>query len=558
MSDSDNAWIPSLKQQLAERQITRRAFLRYSTLLGMSAGAAYLYAGKITGQPLAPPARAAEMPRGGTLKISMRCPEIASPHNYNWVFDSNIGRGVHEYLTKTGADGITRPFLFQSWEVSDDLKTWTFKCRDVKWRNGRRFTAEDVAWNLKRVLAPETGSSVVGLMLGYMLSEVDSEEKDEHEKPKKIQELWDANAIEVIDDMTLRMNLKEAQIAVPEHLFHYPLAILDPEENGVFGVGSNGTGAFDLVEYGLNEKAVLKARADWWGEGPYLDQLEYHDLGDNPASEPAAVAAGQVDGVCSGNIEQLALYRSMDHVEIYRVNTAATGVARMQVDRPEFQDARVRKAMRLATEQGEVLAKAHGNLGGIADHHHVSPQHPDYFKLPPMIRDVEAAKALLREAGHPDGIDLEITCKPDPSWELAAVETMVRQWKDADIRCKINVVPTAKFWEVWDKVPLGFTEWAHRPLGIMTLGLAYRTGVPWNESHYSNAEFDTLLTKAEGTLDVSARSEIMGQLERIMQEDGPIVQPIWRGLFGVQDKRVKGFTMHPTRFIFGEELAIET
>ena len=428
----------------------------------------------------------------------------------------------------------------------------------MKWRSGRRFTAEDAAWNLKRVLAPETGSSVVGLMLGYMLTEVDSGEKDENGKPKQIQELWDASAIEVIDDMTLRMNLKEAQIAVPEHLFHYPLAILDPDENGVFGVGSNGTGAFDLVEFGLNEKAVLKARTDWWGEGPFLDQLEYHDLGDNPASEPAAVAAGQVDGVCSGNIEQLALYRSMDHVEIYRVNTAATGVARMQVDRPEFQDARVRKAMRLATEQGEVLAKAHGNLGGIADHHHVSPQHPDYFKLPPVIRDVEAARALLTEAGYPDGIDLEITCKPDPSWELAAVETMVRQWKDVGVRCKINVVPTATFWEVWDKVPFGFTEWAHRPLGIMTLGLAYRTGVPWNESHYSNAEFDALLTKAEGTLDVSARSEIMGQLEKIMQEDGPIVQPIWRGLFGVQDKRVKGFTMHPTRFIFGEELAIET
>ncbi len=558
MTDTDNAWIPNLKQQLAERQITRRAFLRYSTLLGMSAGAAYLCAGNITGQSFAPEVRAADLPKGGTLKISMRCPQIASPHTYNWVYDSNIGRGVHEYLTKTGADGITRPFLFENWNVSDDLKTWTFTCRDVKWRNGRRFTAEDAAWNLKRVLDPATKSSAIGLMLGYMLTETQSGDKDENGNLEKNQQLWDANAIEVIDDATLRLNLKEAQIAVPEHLFHYPLAILDPEENGKFGVGSNGTGAFELVDYGLNEKAVLKARADWWGEGPYLDQLEYHDLGDNPANEPAAVASGQVDGVCSGNIEQIALYKSMDHVNIYRVNTAETGVARMQVDRPEFSDARVRKAMRLATGQAEVLMAAHGDLGDIAEHHHVSPQHPDYFKLPPMTRDVDAARALLAEAGHPDGIDLEITCKPDPSWELAAVETMVRQWKDAGIRCKISVVPTDKFWTVWDKVPFGFTEWAHRPFGFMTLGLAYRTGVPWNESRYSNREFDELLTKAEGTLDVKVRSEIVGRLETIMQEDGPIVQPIWRGLFGVQDKRVKGFTMHPTRFIFGEELAIET
>ena len=558
MADQENPWIPKLKKQLAERQISRRAFLRYSTLLGMSAAAAYTWAGRITGQPSATHAQTADLPKGGTLRMSMRCPNISSPHTYTWVYDSNIGRGVHEYLTKTGADGLTRPFLFNSWKVSDDLRTWTFTCRNVKWRNGRKFTAEDAAWNLRRVLDPAIGSSVVGLMMGYMLEEVDSGDTDESGQPKKVREIWDANAIEVIDEATLRLNLKEAQVAVPEHMFHYPLAILDPEEGGVFGVGSNGTGAFELVEFSLQEKAVLKARQDWWGNGPYLDQLEYHDLGDNPGNEPAAVASRQVDGICNGNIEQIDLYKSMDHVNIYRVSTAETAVVRMQVDRPEFEDPRVRKAFRLATGQEDVLAKAHFGLGNIAEHHHVSPQHPDYFELPLMTRDVAAAKALLADAGYAKGIDLEITCKPDPSWELGAVETMVRQWEEADIRAKISVVPTDKFWEVWDKVPVGFTEWAHRPFGFMTLGLAYRTGAPWNESHYSNAEFDELLTKAEGTLDIAARSEIVGRLEKIMQEDGPIVQPLWRGLFAVQDKRVKGFTIHPTRYIFGEELAIES
>ena len=106
-------------------------------------------------------------------------------------------------------------------------------------------------------------------------------------------------------------------------------------------------------------------------------------------------------------------------------------------------------------------------------------------------------------------------------------------------------------------MPLGFTVWAHRPLGFMVLALAYRTGVPWNESKYSNKEFDTLLGKAEGTLDVATRAEIIGQLEKIMQEDGPIVQPLWRSLFTYYDKRVQGFQMHPTRYIFGEELAIQ-
>ena len=107
------------------------------------------------------------------------------------------------------------------------------------------------------------------------------------------------------------------------------------------------------------------------------------------------------------------------------------------------------------------------------------------------------AKQLLAEAGHPDGIDVEIATKQDPPWELATVQAMVEQWKDAGIRVSINSMPSASFWDVWDKVPFGFTSWTHRPLGFMVLGLAYRTGVPWNESRYANPEFDAILTKAE-------------------------------------------------------------
>jgi peptide/nickel transport system substrate-binding protein len=92
----------------------------------------------------------------------------------------------------------------------------------------------------------------------------------------------------------------------------------------------------------------------------------------------------------------------------------------------------------------------------------------------------------------------------------------------------------------------------------MVLALAYRTGVPWNESHYANAKFDELLTKAEGTLDIDQRKEIMKDLETIMQEEGPIVQPVWRAVFSVMDKSVQGYQKHPTNYIFGEELAIES
>jgi peptide/nickel transport system substrate-binding protein len=91
----------------------------------------------------------------------------------------------------------------------------------------------------------------------------------------------------------------------------------------------------------------------------------------------------------------------------------------------------------------------------------------------------------------------------------------------------------------------------------MVLGIAYRTGVPWNESEFANPEFDRLLTEAEGLVDVDKRREVMAKIEKIMQDDGPIVQPFWTPIFTFYDKRVKGFQMHPSFYIYGNRLAIE-
>lgn len=555
MSDKEHIWIPKLKQQLADKKIDRREFVRYASLLGMSSGAAYLWAGKITGEPLAPPAMAQDMSKGGVLRIAQRIPKVDNPHTFSWVYDLNVVRQVCGYLTRTGVDNVTRPHLCEKWEASEDLKTWTLHIKkDAKWHKGADFTAEDAAWNIKHCLDPKVGSSVVGLMKGYMLKDVDTGTKDDKGNPVLTTELWDANAIQVKDAKTLILNLAQPQVAVPEHLFHYPFLMLDPAENGAFAVGSNGTESFELVELEVSRKAVFKRRPDAPG---YLDELQFIDLGDNPAAVAAALATKQVDGIYQGNIEQFDLYKGMTHVDIHSVVTAQTAVARMQMTQKPFDDPKVRKAVRLATDPEKCLQIAHKGVGQAAEHHHVCTVHPDYKKIEPLGYKPEEAKKLLAEAGHPDGIDIEIFCKPDPSWEQAAVEAMAEQWKAGNIRAKINVLPSAKFWEVWTEVPFGFTEWTHRPLGFMVLALAYRTGVPWNELRYSNKQFDELLAKAEGTLDVDKRREILGELEAIMLEDGPITQPLWRSVYAAYDKRVEGFEIHPTLYIFGETLAIK-
>lgn len=552
--DREHVYIPKLRELLATGGIDRREFLRTATLLGLSATAAYAFAGKV--DPRAALAQTA-LPKGGRIRIGMRVHEIKDPMTVSWVEASNLVRQVCDHLTRTDQENITHPHLLERWEASPDLKTWTLHIRkEVKWRSGRQFVADDVVWNITRALDPKTGSSVLGLMKGYMLTEYETGEKDAEGKAKKSTRLWDSRAIEKVDDYTVRLNCKEAQLAVPEHLFHYPFFMLDPAQNGAFGETINGTGAFELVTYQAGQRAVLRARKDYWGKPANIDTLEFIDLGNDSAAPVAALASKQVDGLYEVDFAQLDAIKALPHVQLYPITTAQTGLARGKYNEKPFNDVRVRQALKLAVDQQKVIDVVFRGVGGVAEHHHVAPGHPEYAKLPMAKPDPEKAKQLLKEAGYPDGVDVEVVCKNQPSWEEAVTTVMAEMWKAVGFRVKINVMPANSYWPIWTKAPFSFTSWAHRPLGVMTYSLAYRSGVPWNESSYSNPEFDKLLTEAEGTLDVEKRRAVMAKLEKLLQDDGPIVQPLWRIIQTGYDKRVLGFRMHPTQYIFAEQLAI--
>jgi peptide/nickel transport system substrate-binding protein len=562
MSDSrQHPHIPKLQEALAEGRIGRREFLRTATLLGLSAGAAYGFVGRVTGQGFSggfvAPARAA-VPKGGSIKIGMPVLEVVHPHAHNWLQPANITLQTCETLTRTHQDNITRPLLLESWEASDDLKTWNLKLRqDVKWHSGRPLLADDVVWNLKYVLDPANGSSSLGLMKSYMLEEFDSGEKNEDGSAKMSTRLWDANAIEKIDDHTVRLNLQLPQVAIPEHLFHYTSAITDPEENGEYKVGSNGTGPFTLVDHQVGVQAVLEAKQGYYRDGPYLDRVNYIDLGEDPSALVGALASKQVDLIFSADISLLDTMKAIPHLEIHQAHTANTAVVQMMTTQKPYDDPKVRQALRYGMDSNECVNLALRGFGLAGEHHFVCPVHPDYAPLPEMTRDPAKAKQLLAEAGYPDGIDIEFNCKKDPAWELAAVQAMTEQWKEAGIRANINVMPSAQFWDVWDKFPMGFVAWAHRPLGFMVLSLGFRGGVPWNPTGFADKEFDELLNQAEATLDIEERKTIMAELEKIMQERGPIAQPIWEDTVTAATKSVRGFTMHPAKFFFCEELGIE-
>jgi peptide/nickel transport system substrate-binding protein len=94
--------------------------------------------------------------------------------------------------------------------------------------------------------------------------------------------------------------------------------------------------------------------------------------------------------------------------------------------------------------------------------------------------------------------------------------------------------------------PLSSTDWAQRPLGVQVLALAYRSGEPWNETGFSNADFDATLNAALAIADADQRRDVMAKLQRIMRDEGVVIQPYWRAIYRHYRPEVVGAEMHPT------------
>jgi ABC-type transport system substrate-binding protein len=546
--DKEHAYLPELREELRTGRIERREFLRLATLLGVSASAAYAMAGM---QPVGR-ALAAAPKNGGNIRISMRVQEMTDPATFDWTEKSNVSRQILEYLTITGADNVTRPYLCERWRASDDLKTWDLYLRKgVKWSNGDAFTADDVVFNFTRWLDPATGSSNQGLF-SAMVEDIDTGKTDKAGKPLKSKRMT-AGAVEKINDQQVRLHLNRPELAIPENLYNYPTAIVHrrfSDEGGDLSKNPVGTGPFALKSYRVGEKAELVRRKGgaYWGTAPHLDGIRYFDHGDDPAANLAALASAQVDLVYETYVEQLDVVKAIPDTQLFEAITAQTGVARMQMDAKPFDDPRVRLAVRLCQDHERLLALAYRGRGAPAEDHHVAPIHPEYAPMAVPRQDYPRARKLLADAGYANGIDLRIDVKKEPPWEVAVVQALAQMCRPAGIRIRINVMPNTQYWEIWNKTPFGFTAWTHRPLGVMVLNLAYRSGVPWNESHHVDAEFDRRLDQASAALDVDERRKHMAWLQRRLQDNAVIAQPFWRSIFAAGHKRVRGYRLHPTNY----------
>jgi peptide/nickel transport system substrate-binding protein len=554
-SQDVHVYIPELKDLYRKGRISRREFLRNATLLGMSltSATAFLAACGPTAVPTEAPkptevVKPTEAPkptdtpaaagpkRGGTMTIGSRVPRVDDPARFSWIEGVNQWRQVCEYLTFSGYDNITVPWLLEKWQANEDVTEWTLNLqKGIKFNDGQELTADDVVFNIKRWLDPDIGSSMIGMMGGYLTPD----------------------GVEKVDDYTVKLNLTSPQIAVPEHLFHYPAMIVPKTFEGDLTKQPVGTGPFLLEEYAETERAVFKRREDYWKMGadgqplPYIDKLVYVDLGEDQAAFIAAIQGGQVDNIFNPNADQWQALKDLPNLKVYATPTAQTFVIRMRVDKDPWQDNKVRQALRKCIDRQKMMDLAWFGEGVLGHDAHVAPVHPEYCKKEIPAYDLEGAKKLLQEAGLTLPLAVELStqqARAEPAMAQALKESAVGAF---DIT--LNILPSAQYWDTWTEVPLGITIWAHRPLGTMVLALAYTADdqgkpVPWNETYWTDPEFTDLLKQAEKTLDVEKRREIMCKLEDIQMERGSVGIAFWTNVWYIANKRVKNVNAHPTNY----------
>ena len=509
-------------------KLSRREFLTRATALGVAAPAAYGLLGLT-----APEARADTPQMGGSLRMQMDIKAQRDPRTWDWSELANVCRGWLEYLVSYERDGSLQPVLLESWEANEDATVFTLNVRPgVTWNNGDPFTSADVAHNIERWC----DSSVEGNSMAGRMSSIteDGALRD--------------GAIEIVDDLTLRLHLANPDIAIIANMSDYPAAVVHPSFTGDDPVANPiGTGPYRPVTHDTGIGAVIERNPDhtWWneGNGAWLDRIEFVDLGTDPSAWVAAAEGGEIELTYQTTGDYVDIFTAIGMPESEAI-TAATLAVRFNQEQEPYTNRNVRRALQMAVDNEVVLELGYDGRGTMAENHHVCPLHPEYAELPPLTVDPAAAREMIEAEGLGDH-EFELI-SIDDNWQAATCDTVAAQIRAAGINIRRTILPGATFWNDWLNYPFSSTEWNMRPLGVQVLNLAYRSGEAWNEAGFANEEFDRLLDQANGIADADERREVMAQLQQIMQDEGVLIQPYWRSLYRNLRPNVHGAEMHPT------------
>ncbi|MFF2653727.1 ABC transporter substrate-binding protein [Streptomyces sp. NPDC058045] len=496
-----------------------------------SLGASWLLTG-CTGASSTPVLPAAalkgEPARGGTLRIARPAASDAE------TLDPASSLSAYEYLgalynrlVRIGADGLLAPDLAESWEPDDKAATWTFRLRKgVTFHDGRAFTAADAVYTLRHILDKAVASPQAGVFAP----------------------LIDPKTLRTPDPHTLVVPLKTPNAEFPSLLTHYNCYVIPKGSAKSIGRTGIGTGPFRLESFAPAGPGRVTAYRDHWAGRPVLDAIAFYSVADMSARSNALLA-GQVDLLSQTNLDfaTARVVAASDRATVARVKNAQWYVLPMLTTEKPFTDVRVRQAMKLAYDPEHVVKAALQGAGSAGWDNPVPPSDPAHISAHPA-HDPEKARYLLKQAGHERlAVDL-YTSAYDPLFTPMALAYRDSAGR-AGIRVRVKTAAADSYYtQIWMKKPLMATYWfTGRPIDQLFTEI-FRGGSSYNETAWSDKDFDALLDRARRETDDAKRHDLYGEAQTMVIERGGAMTPMFADRLVGISRQVRGYAEHGFEF----------
>jgi peptide/nickel transport system substrate-binding protein len=469
----------------------------------------------------APTASGAAPQQALTVALQLEPPNLDPTSGAAVAVDEVVYATVFEGLVRLDAQGQLKPLLATWWEVTSDGLTYTFHLRDgVRFQDGTTFDASIVKFSLERAVAPASTNV-------------------------QKQALSVIRQVEVVDPRTVRLHL-----ANPDSNLLYTLAwgdsvMVSPKSVASLATAPVGTGPFRFAGWRRGDVVTLARNDGYWGQAAKLSQVRFKFIAD-PAAAFAAIKTHEVDAFPDYPApESLAQLRADPALKVVTASSEGEVILAINNRTGPLADIRVRRALQYALDRRTIIDGAMYGYGTPIGSH-FPPQNAAYVDLTGLYpHDVAKAKALLAQAGHPNGLDLTLKLPP-PNYARRSGEIAAAQLAQAGVRVKIENLEWAQWLDqVYGRHAFDLSIVSHAE--PMDYAIYDKTDYYFG---YHSAAFHGLMESLKGATDEAQRTAILGQIQRQIAQDAVNGFLFQFPRLGVFDARLKDFWVNsPTQTI---------
>ncbi|KAF6572347.1 peptide ABC transporter substrate-binding protein [Paenibacillus sp. SEL3] len=463
---------------------------------------------------------------------------------------NTVLKTMYEGLVRMGPDGKEIPGVAESWKISDDGKTYTFKLRDTaKWSNGDPVKASDFVFAWQRVLDPSTAPAPPYAYQLYYIKNAEGYNLSTSKsfKGTKVTDFKDVG-VKAVDDHTLQVELEHATpyfLGLTSFYTYYPVhpSVKGNDKWATKKESMITNGPFTLSTWETGQKIEVSKSENYWGKDEIKLKKITMSLVNSGATELASYRSGQLDyaGKPNGEIpadQMMAVKNEMPN-EFQAKGIASTYYYLFNVTEKPFNNLKIRKAFAMSIQRQPIVDRV--TMGGeIPAYGFVPPgikglsqeyrnEHKDdYFK-----EDVAEAKKLLQEGMKEEGVTslppITLLYNSTEGHQKIALAVADMWKKSLGIDVKTQNQEWGVFIQTRNKLNFQIARggWSADFNDPMTFLDIWTTGNGNNNSGYSNPEYDGLIKAAKTETDPGKRMEIFAKAEKLLVQDDMVLLPIY-------------------------------